>query len=253
MRADGRAPRRRVHPPRRARAAPRRATSTTRSRSPTRRSWSCSTATTCPSASSSRRRSAASPTSASRSRRRRSTTPTGTAARCRRPRGASRRCSSARSPAARTATTRCSAAAPTSSSGAPRSSDVGGFPLDSVTEDFELSIALHERGWRSRYVPEVLAHGLGPEDMASYVEPAAALVARLPVGAAGRAALVAAAAPEDPVRAVGVVLPQRLDRARLHERSRSCGCSPAPSRWRPRRRTSSSATSRRTSGCRCSR
>ncbi len=46
---------------------------------------------------------------------------------------------------------------------------VGGFPSDSVTEDFELSIRLHERGWRSRYVPEVLAHGLGPEDMASYV------------------------------------------------------------------------------------
>jgi cellulose synthase (UDP-forming) len=46
---------------------------------------------------------------------------------------------------------------------------VGGFPHDSVTEDFELSIRLHERGWRSRYVPEVLAHGLGPEDMASYV------------------------------------------------------------------------------------
>jgi cellulose synthase (UDP-forming) len=47
--------------------------------------------------------------------------------------------------------------------------DVGGFPVESVTEDFELSILLHERGWRSRYVPEVLAHGLGPEDMASYV------------------------------------------------------------------------------------
>jgi cellulose synthase (UDP-forming) len=47
--------------------------------------------------------------------------------------------------------------------------DVGGFPLDSVTEDFELSIRLHEGGWRSRYVPEVLARGLGPEDMASYV------------------------------------------------------------------------------------
>jgi cellulose synthase (UDP-forming) len=47
--------------------------------------------------------------------------------------------------------------------------DVGGFPQESVTEDFELSIRLHERGWRSRYVPEVLAHGLGPEDMAAYV------------------------------------------------------------------------------------
>jgi cellulose synthase (UDP-forming) len=47
--------------------------------------------------------------------------------------------------------------------------DVGGFPAESVTEDFELSLNMHERGWGSRYVPEVLAHGLGPEDMASYV------------------------------------------------------------------------------------
>ncbi len=46
---------------------------------------------------------------------------------------------------------------------------VGGFPTDSVTEDFELSIGLHERGWRSVYVPEVLAVGLGPVDMAGYV------------------------------------------------------------------------------------
>jgi len=46
---------------------------------------------------------------------------------------------------------------------------VGGFPQESVTEDFELSVELHERGWRSRYVPTVLASGLGPEDHASYV------------------------------------------------------------------------------------
>jgi cellulose synthase (UDP-forming) len=46
---------------------------------------------------------------------------------------------------------------------------VGGFPEGSVTEDFELSIKLHELGWRTVYVPEVLAHGLGPEDMSSYV------------------------------------------------------------------------------------
>lgn len=46
---------------------------------------------------------------------------------------------------------------------------VGGFPEDSVTEDFKLSIRLHEWGWRTVYVPEVLALGLGPEDMASYV------------------------------------------------------------------------------------
>ena len=47
--------------------------------------------------------------------------------------------------------------------------DVGGFPEGSLTEDFELSIRLHELGWRTVYVPEVLAQGLGPEDMASYV------------------------------------------------------------------------------------
>jgi cellulose synthase (UDP-forming) len=44
----------------------------------------------------------------------------------------------------------------------------GGFPESSVTEDFELSVRLHEQGWRSTYVPEVLASGLGPEDLASY-------------------------------------------------------------------------------------
>ena len=46
---------------------------------------------------------------------------------------------------------------------------VGGFPTNSLTEDFELSIHLHERGWSSAYVPDVLSRGLGPEDMAAYV------------------------------------------------------------------------------------
>src|SRR3954453_11950427 len=47
--------------------------------------------------------------------------------------------------------------------------EVGGFPTDSVTEDFELSILLREHGWEAAYLPEVLARGLGPEGMASYV------------------------------------------------------------------------------------
>ncbi|HEU4657132.1 MAG TPA: glycosyltransferase [Capillimicrobium sp.] len=46
---------------------------------------------------------------------------------------------------------------------------VGGFPEGSLTEDFQLSIHLHELGWRTVYLPEVLARGLGPADMASYV------------------------------------------------------------------------------------
>lgn len=44
----------------------------------------------------------------------------------------------------------------------------GGFPTHSITEDFELSITLHERGWHTAYLPKVLASGLGPEDMAAY-------------------------------------------------------------------------------------
>lgn len=47
--------------------------------------------------------------------------------------------------------------------------DAGGVPEESLTEDFELSIRLHERGWETAYVPRVLASGVGPEDMASYV------------------------------------------------------------------------------------
>lgn len=46
---------------------------------------------------------------------------------------------------------------------------VGGFSTESLTEDFELSLRLHEGGWRSVYVDRVLASGLGPEDTASYV------------------------------------------------------------------------------------
>lgn len=46
---------------------------------------------------------------------------------------------------------------------------VGGFPETSLTEDFTLSVMLQERGWHTRYLPEVLASGLGPEDLASYV------------------------------------------------------------------------------------
>ena len=46
---------------------------------------------------------------------------------------------------------------------------VGGFPTNSLTEDFELSSGCTSAGWESAYVPEVLARGLGPEDMASYV------------------------------------------------------------------------------------
>jgi cellulose synthase (UDP-forming) len=71
---------------------------------------------------------------------------------------------------------------------------VGGFPTNSLTEDFELSIHLHEKGWKSAYVPDVLSRGVGPEDTAAYISQQQrwargclsgvprALRARLPIG-----------------------------------------------------------------------
>jgi cellulose synthase (UDP-forming) len=47
--------------------------------------------------------------------------------------------------------------------------DVGGFPQGSLTEDFALSVELHERRWESVYVSEPLAAGFGPEDLGAYV------------------------------------------------------------------------------------
>jgi cellulose synthase (UDP-forming) len=44
---------------------------------------------------------------------------------------------------------------------------IGGFPQDSITEDFAASIRAH-KAWRSLYLPETLALGLGPMDLASY-------------------------------------------------------------------------------------
>lgn len=46
--------------------------------------------------------------------------------------------------------------------------DVGGMKQDSVTEDLMTSLYLHARGWRSVYVPRILARGLAPEDLGSY-------------------------------------------------------------------------------------
>jgi cellulose synthase/poly-beta-1,6-N-acetylglucosamine synthase-like glycosyltransferase len=47
--------------------------------------------------------------------------------------------------------------------------EIGGLPQDSVTEDFAASIALHPR-WRSIYLTEILATGLGPLDIPSYLK-----------------------------------------------------------------------------------
>jgi cellulose synthase (UDP-forming) len=47
--------------------------------------------------------------------------------------------------------------------------DVGGFDEASVVEDFVTSMHLHRRGWRSVYFPYILAAGLGPTNLRSYL------------------------------------------------------------------------------------
>jgi len=47
--------------------------------------------------------------------------------------------------------------------------EIGGLPQDSVTEDFAASIALHP-SWRSVYLTDILATGLGPLDVPSYLK-----------------------------------------------------------------------------------
>lgn len=45
---------------------------------------------------------------------------------------------------------------------------VGGMCTESIAEDFVTGLFMHERGYKSVYVPEVLAEGLATEDFLSY-------------------------------------------------------------------------------------
>lgn len=46
--------------------------------------------------------------------------------------------------------------------------EVGGLVEDNIAEDFLTSLKIHQKGWKSQYLSEVLAQGLAPEDMGSY-------------------------------------------------------------------------------------
>jgi cellulose synthase (UDP-forming) len=46
--------------------------------------------------------------------------------------------------------------------------ELGGFPTDSVTEDFLLTVRLRERGYRTIYLNEKLSVGLAPEGLKQY-------------------------------------------------------------------------------------
>lgn len=46
--------------------------------------------------------------------------------------------------------------------------EIGGMPEDSITEDLRVSLLLLKAGFRSIYVPKVLARGIGPVDVGSF-------------------------------------------------------------------------------------
>lgn len=48
--------------------------------------------------------------------------------------------------------------------------EVGGVPTDNIAEDFLASMLIHEKGWKSIYLPEILSIGLAPHDLQSYAK-----------------------------------------------------------------------------------
>lgn len=47
--------------------------------------------------------------------------------------------------------------------------ELGGFPTDSVTEDFMLTLTLQAGGWRTAYLNEPVTEGLAPEGLKEYI------------------------------------------------------------------------------------
>ncbi|MFN4128595.1 MAG: glycosyltransferase [Paracoccaceae bacterium] len=47
--------------------------------------------------------------------------------------------------------------------------EIGGFPTESVTEDFMLTLVLQEHGWKTVYLNEALTEGLAPEGLKEYI------------------------------------------------------------------------------------
>ena len=47
--------------------------------------------------------------------------------------------------------------------------EIGGFPTESVTEDFLITLKMHRGGWRTVYLNERLSTGLAPEGMKEYL------------------------------------------------------------------------------------
>ena len=47
--------------------------------------------------------------------------------------------------------------------------EINGFPTESITEDFLLTLTLEERGWHTAYLNQPLTEGLAPEGLKEYV------------------------------------------------------------------------------------
>jgi cellulose synthase (UDP-forming) len=48
--------------------------------------------------------------------------------------------------------------------------EIGGFAVDTVTEDLDTSLRIHQRGWRTVYHAESLAFGLAPADIVPFIK-----------------------------------------------------------------------------------
>lgn len=81
--------------------------------------------------------------------------------------------------------------------------EIGGFATGTATEDIHTSLRLHARGWKSLFVPEVLAHGLEAVNLKEFYK-------QRRRWAAGSLGLLLRS-PDSPLRAKGLSLAQRLN------------------------------------------
>ncbi|MGH2878647.1 MAG: glycosyltransferase family 2 protein [Solirubrobacteraceae bacterium] len=79
--------------------------------------------------------------------------------------------------------------------------DVGGVATETIAEDFHTTIKLHKSGWRTHYDERIVAQGLAPHDLASYL---------LQRDRWARGNLAVFSTPESPLRARGLTPTQRL-------------------------------------------
>jgi cellulose synthase (UDP-forming) len=78
---------------------------------------------------------------------------------------------------------------------------IGGVATETIAEDFHTTIKLHRRGWRTRYDERIVAQGLAPHDLASYL---------LQRDRWARGNLAVFTTPESPLRAGELRFAQRM-------------------------------------------